>query len=125
VGSDNHLTHAVDPSCLFELFPRRPRVDNGPSQQSGSEGAKGTRAATQQPLFFDFSGPLCKRTTEGKAMNDDNINLPVQEGQPVKVGCTCKLQPSPHVSSERGIQIERDPGCPIHGELAEVKRKGG
>jgi hypothetical protein len=58
-------------------------------------------------------------------MNDDKINLPLQDKQPLKEGCTCKLQPSPGGSSEQGIQIERDPGCPIHGELAQVKRKGG
>jgi hypothetical protein len=58
-------------------------------------------------------------------MNDGKINLPLQEGQPVEGDCTCKFQSSPEGSSEGEFPLERDPGCPIHGELAEVKRKGG
>jgi hypothetical protein len=58
-------------------------------------------------------------------MSDDKINLPLQDKQPLKEGCTCKLQPFPGGNAEQGIQIERDLMCPIHGELAEVKRKGG
>lgn len=58
-------------------------------------------------------------------MNDDKTNLPLRDEATVKEGCTCKLQSSPRGGSKQETQIERDPGCPIHGELAEVKRKGG